>query len=731
VIPIELISSIYERFIHAADPTKAMQAGTHYTPVNLVDFVLSQVFDDGLFEEKLPPEARVLDLACGSGVFLVEALRRLIARRLAAGEKHTRGLVRDALYNQVYGVDIEESAVEIAAFSLCLTAFELDPIPNSPHHLKFKHELKGRTLFVDDAFDPQASFHRVAPFKDRRFDVVVGNPPWTRPKGQRSVSPGGEQLHVKYCREREPNPIPLPYRNPPEQAFVWRARDFARKEARIGMILEGKRFFSHQEESLLAKRELLLSFEPKLVVNLAALHDQKLFPATKQPALVLVAVNHETEGRSSFAFAAVEFARPFRNHGILQLGPENAKRLSVSRAASNPFTLKVASWGSARDMALIDRLTSEYGTLRQLLAEHSLEMRQGYITGKRSKDTPSELHELPCLTGGGMTPFEVSVAGLPRFADTPEVREHRIEHARDPDIYCGPVVLCASGLRGNRIVAAYCRADLVYSLSQYGVSFANGKRSLAPYINGILNSSLATYFTFLTATKWGIEKYEILENDILRLPIPTPERAKPSHVETIRELERELRKKARNEQYDEALVEHLDEAVFQLYGLDRFEKALVEDMVHQTIDFQRNHEKSEALVPASCKECRAYARSLVDVIQPFLQTRRKRRLVADVLDVDAPLRVVRFMITSNSSSSDRPTVSIEKLPDLSSVLHEVARNLDEQIAFGIYTRRHLRVYSGDTFFILKPSQRRFWTRSAGLTDGDSVLKDLLARGGGE
>jgi hypothetical protein len=98
--------------------------------------------------------------------------------------------------------------------------------------------------------------------------------------------------------------------------------------------------------------------------------------------------------------------------------------------------------------------------------------------------------------------------------------------------------------------------------------------------------------------------------------------------------------------------------------------------------------------------------------------------------VDAPLRVVRFKIMPNSSNG-RPNVLVEKAADLSSVLREVARSLDEQIAFGIHTRRHLRVYSGDAFYILKPSQRRFWTRSAGLTDGDSVLKDLLARGGGE
>jgi len=727
VIPIELISSIYEKFIHTATPDQARKRGTHYTPANIVDFVLSQTFDDGLFDGKLPPDAKVLDLSCGSGVFLVESLRRLIARRLAAGEKHTRALVRDALYNQVYGVDIEETAVEIAAFSLCLTAFELDPVPNSRHQLKFKEELKGRNLFVADAFDPEAPFHDNSAFAEKEFDVVVGNPPWTRPKGPRSVSPSGEQRYVQYSRTRKPKPVTLPFRNPPDQAFVWRASDFAKSQARFGFLLEGKRFFSTHPQSLHAKAELLTAFSPRMLVNLTALHRENLFPSAQQPAIALILENQAVSPGDAFPFVIVERDRSFREHGLMRLGPENVKRLSASLAVSSPYALKVASWGSARDMALVNRLTSDCDTLGELLGKHGLEMHQGYTDAreeKRKRRVPSELHGLPCLTGGGIRPFEVSVGGLPDF------EKELLENPRDPAIYRGPLVLCASGLRGNRVVATYCRDDVVYSMSQYGVSFAKGTRSLAPYINAILNSSLATYFIFLTATKWGLEKYEILQNDILRLPMPDPERAKVPEVDSIRELERELRRLARSHQYGEALVAELDKAVFKLYGLDRFEKILVEDMVNHTIDLQRKHEDSEALSAATAGECRDYAKHVIAVIQPFLETRKERRLVADVLDADAPLRVVRFRIIPTSRNG-RPSVAVEKAADLSDVLDEVAQNLDEEIALGIHTRRHLRVYSGDSFYVVKPSQRRFWTRSAGLTDGDAVLKDLLARGGGE
>ena len=724
VIPIELISSIYEKFIYAADPDKAKKMGTHYTPIHLVDFVLSQVFDDTLFGSQLPARARVLDLACGSGVFLVEALRRLVAQRLANGEKHTRALVRDALYNQVFGLDVENTAIEIAAFSLCLTAFELDPTPSATLHLKFRQQLKGRNLFVDNAFDPDAAFLKATPFTDSQFDMIVGNPPWTRAKGPRSSNPAGEQLHVVYCQNRQPTPVPLPFRNPPEQAFIWRAQDFARTGARLGMILEGKRFFSHEAQSLAAKRALLKSFQPRLMVNLANLHDQKLFPTTKQPAMILIAENTASSPKATFPFVAVEFSRTFREHGILQIGPENVECLSVSLAATNQYALKVASWGNARDMALINRLVGQFDAFEQFLARHNVAMHQGFIQGNRSRSVPAALHGKPCLSGGTMPPFLVDAQTLPLF------NLDALEHPRDPSIYRGPLLLCARSLRGNRIVAAFCQDDVVFSRSQFGVSFPHEIQWIAHYLNGVLNSSLATYFTFLTATRWGLDKYVITNTDLLRLPIPQPERADATTVETILAIERELRQPAQEGKHDTSVITALDQAVFALYGLDATEQILVEDMLLTTIDIQRNHEDSAALRPATSQECHQYAQQLIGVMQPFFETRKQRTLTAEIFDVEGPLRVVRFRIIPGAESQER-RITVITVSDLDAILEHIAATLDERIALNLYTRRHLRIYAEDAFYIVKPSARRFWSRTAGLVDGDAVLRDVFSGGNSE
>ena len=216
IIPVELISSIYEKFIHASNANLAAERSTYYTPINLVDLVLSEI------EKSLPVHANVLDMSCGSGIFLVESLRRLVTHRIAHGEQWSRALVRDTLYNQIYGVDINEEAVQIAAFSLYLTALELDPDPQSLQDVQFE-TLRERNLFTADAFDENASFNRKEPFISKRFHAIVGNPPWRRKKTH--------ILADDYCTKRN---YPITSRSL-DQAFLWRIADISNEQTMIGL----------------------------------------------------------------------------------------------------------------------------------------------------------------------------------------------------------------------------------------------------------------------------------------------------------------------------------------------------------------------------------------------------------------------------------------------------------------------------------------------------------------
>lgn len=115
-IPIELISSIYEEFYHK-ETGKGRANGAYYTPPALVEFVLSQA----VTWERLEGRPRIVDPACGSGIFLVESFRRIVRYRMVKQKRRLRfEELRAILRDQIAGIDIEPEAIRVAAFSLYL-----------------------------------------------------------------------------------------------------------------------------------------------------------------------------------------------------------------------------------------------------------------------------------------------------------------------------------------------------------------------------------------------------------------------------------------------------------------------------------------------------------------------------------------------------------------------------------------------------------------------------------
>ena len=125
----------------------------------------------------------ILDPACGSGAFLNQAFNFLIEEharldRLRASLFGDALLLRDAdlsiLENNLFGVDLNEEAVEIAQLSLWLrTAKKGRKLSTLSRHLRVGNSLiSDPAVAGDKAFDWQVAFPQV--FERGGFDVVVG-----------------------------------------------------------------------------------------------------------------------------------------------------------------------------------------------------------------------------------------------------------------------------------------------------------------------------------------------------------------------------------------------------------------------------------------------------------------------------------------------------------------------------------------------------------------------------
>ncbi|MGE0774757.1 MAG: class I SAM-dependent DNA methyltransferase [Sphingomonadaceae bacterium] len=166
-LPVELISNIYQLFVKDA-------SSSIYTPPALVRLMLEEVLDWDRIDKLMAGDGVILDPACGSGVFLVEAYKRLVLHwRSRNGWARPNVEVLRKLLVRVHGIDLEDAAVELAAFSLCLSLCDaLEPIEIRAS-IKLFPRLAGATLHHSCFFDAKHQALVRSPVL-----IVIGNPPF-------------------------------------------------------------------------------------------------------------------------------------------------------------------------------------------------------------------------------------------------------------------------------------------------------------------------------------------------------------------------------------------------------------------------------------------------------------------------------------------------------------------------------------------------------------------------
>jgi len=166
-LPVELISNIYQLFVKDA-------SSSIYTPPALVRLMLEETLSWEKIDGLMKGNGVILDPACGSGVFLVEAYKRLVLHwRWRNGWARPGIDELRLLLQRVHGIDLEEGAIELAAFSLCLSlcdALQPEEIRSS---VKLFPPLANVTLHHSCFFNAKAQGLVKAP-----VSVILGNPPF-------------------------------------------------------------------------------------------------------------------------------------------------------------------------------------------------------------------------------------------------------------------------------------------------------------------------------------------------------------------------------------------------------------------------------------------------------------------------------------------------------------------------------------------------------------------------
>ena len=749
-IPIELISSIYEMFAHKSNQTTAETTSIHYTRINLVELMLSLAMKD------MTHTAKVLDPACGSGVFLVEAFRRLARLK----EKyHGRALAREELQqlliSQIFGIDIDRQAVYVAAFSLYLALLELDPDPQTPEALRLPRLLEServnegaKNLYIQDFFDPESEFNRSPPFSGNGFDLIVGNPPWTALNVSSPGQPGDYPLRqwgIEYCQRNE---IPD---NKPDQAFAWRAREFSTPETKIVMVVGSRLLFQGSEKAERWRRTFFEANQVLHIVNLSDLRKEHLLfgrgSSTLQPASVVTFCPKPPDSYTTVLHIAPKWYPGLRQRDELVIHSVDIQRIPQALFQDYPFLWKTAFRGTPRDFRFLQRLHS-FPTLANVLLRANVRKRfdrsYGLTFGANPTKDASELNGLPYLSAGmprsstgTVYRYSIDVEDLPPFT-RPSIAARSIRRSLPL-----PVLILHRGLRDHRPCAALAQPldsqDQILLHGYYGISLARAPEDLGYRLNAIMNSELAAYLMFFLGSSLGWERPLIGIHDWLQLPLPRTILQRETNGDWAAVLERERwlrthwKSDAHASEDDDIrqIKRELDEHISRLYELSDQEKVLMADTLKYTITpfLQGNvHRATTTLERPTPGQLQDYASRLCHQINAILKQAGMQLDATVIVGRELGLNGCRFAWRRGDGSARTSVLNAEGIRD---ILDQMSIDLRATVAERLYVQQDLRVYDDQAFWIIKPSQASLWSETAALNDADTVLRehmDWSARG---
>ncbi len=209
-IPADVLGAVYENYLGykleqskktlfgkdldlAKDKRKRKEHGIYYTPRFVVEYIVQNALCPVLDKCKSINDLqkiKVLDPACGSGSFLIAAFEKILKKYEEFGAKNEPFLKVQILINNIYGVDLDEQAVELARLNLLLAVCDSQiKLPNLGNNIKngnslisgTDEELKkhfGSEFRSKKPFDWQDQFPEV--FKQGGFDCIIGNPPYIK-----------------------------------------------------------------------------------------------------------------------------------------------------------------------------------------------------------------------------------------------------------------------------------------------------------------------------------------------------------------------------------------------------------------------------------------------------------------------------------------------------------------------------------------------------------------------
>ena len=781
IIPIELISSIYEEFYHKENTyrleknsknKKQDDIKTHYTPSVLVEYVLSNI----LSKERLAAKPKILDPACGSGIFLVESFRRIVRYRIQ--QQHSkklssdalRQMLRDILREQIRGIEINKEAVHVAAFSLYLAFLHYQEPPDirtkklpnliykenqledeDHYHVLFnkntfaliddeRAQIK-HTLTMSSRYGGRKVHERLSsspsklPLSLHSFDIITGNPPWGFEKGVTEEIREVQEQARQWCQffgwsigDDEPS-----------QMFIARSLSLLKPDGECGLLIPTGVFLKHHENSKEFRQRWLEETTINTIVNFA--HVRHAFFNTDAPFAFVHFIARPVDSNHWVRYWSVKKTEVVDQTQVVVLGQPDIRLVRQIDFKYDDFLWKVYWWGNHQDAALIKILR--------------LNRTIGEIAKMRNWPKPGRGFEL----AGGREPSKwlKNYKTLPskyfiRYGSIdPEVLEpvpDYVYRRGNSNIQDGWRLLIGRGVTeahdaNGRIEARLEYQPYCFRHSIQGLNVNDAEDWERKVLIGIIWSSLARYYYFMTASSWGTWHHELHLEEAMSLPIRFPQNPKLLNeiVDVVNTLMNwpvltgqnplELQKQVA------PLERRLDKAIFELYELAEAERDLVLDLCEVNLEFLYRHSSSDAARPleryplapqgtiSDLPRDRECEEGLEGYLYAFLNFWNRQLAPQGEFfwRVIRPSRVpmIAVVFTTQEVGDALPSITAADDEAWHETLKWCSDVLKQPISQRIYIDSMVRVVTDTEIYIIKRDERRLWTRSMAREDAEGTL----------
>ncbi|WIH05134.1 SAM-dependent methyltransferase [Xanthomonas translucens pv. graminis] len=734
-IPVELISGIYESFL--ADDKKVV--GAYYTPRHLAMLVVDLV----LVGSTDPTQERIYDGACGSGILLTTAFRRLLTLQEAKrGEQLPFGDRVKLLTKTIFGSDLNESACKVTAFSLYLAVLEgLKPADiwvltrggkSKLPKLTGKNLYGGETggdFFSGD--NPLAS--------TPQFTVFLSNPPWVEPS---------KSVELASDRWAHKEGVKIPRRNT-AGAFLLRATECVQPEGTLCFILPVSLLAAHTSRAFV--REVLERYEILSLINFGDLR-KLLFAAARQPCIVLIARPRPPGQSAPTPTETIQYWVPKADisfaFGRLTLHGSDRHVVRAQSLAHSNELLTTLFWGGPSDVALLATLRAP-GTLGDFLdATEGWNDPKGFHALDNSIEDPVSSKPLwkapyldarafvmdgPLLDNAVLKPFPKSA-----------IREvSRLSH----DVmsaFTGPRIVFKDGMSTDRgVCAAYTSAPCSFKHSVAAIIAPVGQEDLLRFLALYLQSDMVRYALLLTAFQVAFERERVTKRDITGLAfLPPDQHANPTRAWAIvREVSKQLKKierasaLTRAHQYDQWKPE-AQALIAEYFGLSSAQSARINEVVELVLDSVQPNAIASLYTPLQHRPTQAmvqtYAKTLVNELGLWRDAmqgegRIQASLILSERSAHGPLGILR--LTPTAAAGPNLAVNVDQSDAAVQALIATLQReqlIPAQASENLYLASDVVIRNGNTLYLVKPLLRRFWMVGEALRDAERIVRATQA-----